>query len=117
MIGCNLPENREIERKLLTNDEVIAVNQTGQLPKQLFKDDKSMVWYSIAPNHKGIYVALLNISDDTHEVSVDLPALGFKGKAKIRDLWKHQNLGMHAGTFAKTVNKHGAALFLVTGTK
>jgi len=115
MIGCNLPENREIERKLLTNDEVLAVNQTGQSPNQLFKDDKSMAWYSIAPNHKGIYVALFNISDDTHDVSVDLSALGFKGKAQIRDLWKHQNLGMHAGTFAKTVNKHGSALFLVSG--
>jgi alpha-galactosidase len=114
MIGCNLPENREIERKLLTNDEVLAVNQTGQSPKQLFKNDRSMVWYSIAPNHKGIYVAMFNISNDTHDVSVDLSALGFKGKTQIRDLWKHQNLGVHEGTFGKTINKHGAALFLVT---
>ena len=73
-----------------------------------------MVWYSIAPNHKGVYVALFNISDDTHDVSVDLSALGFKGKAQIRDLWKHQNQGAQEGTFAKTINKHGAALFLVS---
>lgn len=115
MIGCNLPENREIERKLLTNDEVLAVNQTGQSPKQLFKDDKSMAWYSIAPNHKGVYIALFNISNNTGEVSVDLSALGFKGKAQIRDLWKHQNLGVREGTFAKSINKHGAGLFLVSG--
>ena len=117
MIGCNLPENREIERKLLTNDEVLAVNQTGQSPKQLFRDDKSMIWYSIAPNHKGVYVALFNISDKATEVSIDLSALGFKGKAQIRDLWKHQNLGAHEGTFAKPINKHGAGLFLVSGGK
>jgi len=115
MIGCNLPENREIERKLLTNDEVLAVNQTGQSPKQLFKDDKSMAWYSIAPNHKGVYVALFNISDNAAEVSIDLSTLGFKGKTQIRDLWKHQNLGVREGTFTKTLNKHGAGLFLVSG--
>jgi len=114
MIGCNLPENREIERKLLTNDEVLEVNQHGQSPKQLYKDDKNMIWYSMAPNHKGIYVALFNISDTTQDVSVDLSALGFKGKTQIRDLWKHQNIGAYEGRFTKTINKHGTALFLVT---
>ena len=114
MIGCNLPENREIERKLLTNDEVLEVNQHGQSPKQLYKDDKNMIWYSMAPNHKGIYVALFNISDNTQDVSVDLSALGFKGKTQIRDLWKHQNMGAYEGRFTKTINKHGTALFLVT---
>ena len=34
MLGGNLPENRDFELKLFTNDEVIAANQNGKDPKQ-----------------------------------------------------------------------------------
>jgi alpha-galactosidase len=113
MIGCNLPENREIERKLLTNDEVLAVNQTGKAPKQLFRDNNSMIWYSEAPG-KGAYVAMFNLSDNARNVTIDLESLGIKGKTEIRDLWNHENQKTSGSTFTRALNKHGAALFLVT---
>jgi hypothetical protein len=111
MIGCNLPENREIERKLLTNDEVLAVNQTGQSPKQLYKSDKCMAWYSKIPNSKDIYVAVFNISDNQQTANIDFASLGLKGNVLVRDLWQHQNVGTFNGTYSKSLNKHASAIY------
>jgi hypothetical protein len=84
MLGGNLPENREIETKLFTNDEVLAVNQQGENPKQLYKKDGSMVWVSHMPNSSSMYVGMFNISDNAHNVSVDFASLGLKGTVAVR---------------------------------
>jgi len=114
MIGGNLPENRAIERELFTNDEVLAVNQHGANPRQLFKNGESMGWYSHIPGSKDVYVALFNISDDAKEVAIDFSSVGFKGKVSVRDLWKKQNAGIYKTNYARTINKHGAALLRLT---
>lgn len=110
MLGGNLPENREIEEKLFTNDEVLAVNQHGENPKQLYKKDGSMVWVSNVQNSKDMYVGLFNISDSAHDVSIDFAALGFKGKVVVRDLWQKKDLGTFRKTYKQQINAHGAVL-------
>jgi len=114
MLGGNMPENREIERKIFTNEEVIAVNQKGQNPRQLYKNEESMVWVSDVPNSKEKYVGLFNISGSNHEVSIDLAAIGFATEAKIRDLWKKQNLGTANGKYAVIIPSHGCSLLRVS---
>jgi len=114
MIGGNLPENRAIEQKLFTNDEVLAVNQHGADPRQLYKNEDSMVWYSRIPGSRDIYVGLFNIGENNRDVSIDFAALGLKGKILVRDLWQKQNIGAYQNTFKQTINKHGAALLRLT---
>jgi len=111
MLGGNLPENRELELKLFTNDEVLAANQNGENPRQLYKKDGAMVWYSHVQGSKDLYVALFNIGDDPKPVTVDFASLGLKGKVKVRDLWKKQNLGQFKKGYQQNINAHGAALF------
>jgi alpha-galactosidase len=75
MIGGNMPENRELELKLFTNAEVLAANQQGENPKQLYKKDGAMVWYSHVQGSKDLYVALFNIGGDANKsVAVDFAA-------------------------------------------
>ncbi|MGZ3755987.1 MAG: glycoside hydrolase family 27 protein [Mucilaginibacter sp.] len=114
MIGANLPENRALETKLLTNDEVLAVNQHGVDPRQLYKTNTAMAWYSRVPNSKAVYVALFNLDDKQQEVSVDFSAVGLNGKVAVRDLWKKQNVGSFAGKYQVQVNGHGAVLVKLT---
>ena len=111
MLGGNLPENREQELKLFTNEEVIAVNQTGETPRQLFKTDSSMAWYSHVSGTKNIYLALFNLKNDSSLVSVNLESLGIKGKISIRDLWKKEDLGSFKKGFNSSLEKHSAGLF------
>lgn len=117
MIGGNMPENRAIERALFTNDEVLAVNQHGLQPRQLYKTENAMAWYSHVPNSKEIYVALFNISDKDQDVNVDFSAVGFKGSVSVRNLWKKQNTGNYKGTYTTPINKHGAVLLRLAPAK
>ena len=110
MLGGNLPENREIEIKLFSNDEVLAVNQHGENPRQLYKKEGSMVWISSVQNSKDIYVGLFNISDSAHEVPVDLVSIGFKGKVAIRDLWAKKDIGSFKKIYTQKINAHGSVL-------
>lgn len=114
MIGGNLPENRLIERKLFTNNEVLAVNQHGSQPHQLYKNENSMAWYSHISNSKDIYVALFNIGEKDQDVSIDFSSVGLKGKIRVRDLWKKQDVGIHKEMYSNLINKHGATLLRLT---
>ncbi|WP_295676855.1 glycoside hydrolase family 27 protein [uncultured Mucilaginibacter sp.] len=114
MIGGNLPENRQIERKLFTNPEVLGVDQQGVDPKQLYKKEGSMVWYSHVPKSRDIYVALFNTGDTAQDVIIDFASIGLKGNIKVRNLWGKQNEGAFENTYTKTINRHGAALLRVT---
>ncbi|MDB5127187.1 MAG: hypothetical protein JWQ85_1419 [Mucilaginibacter sp.] len=110
MIGGNLPENRDLELKLFTNAEVLAVNQQGENPKQLYKKDGAMVWYSHIPGNKDVYAALFNIGDNNQKVTVDFAALRLKGNVKVRNLWKKQDVGQFKNGYSQDINLHGAIL-------
>ncbi|MET8769396.1 CBM35 domain-containing protein [Streptomyces sp. NPDC004658] len=99
---------------LLTNREVLAINQGNTPPAApITPSDPQQVWATKNPN--GTYtVALFNLSDQPSAVTADWSALGFTGKAKIRDLWRHENLGLTAGKITKTLPAHGSRLFTVT---
>jgi hypothetical protein len=117
MLGGNLPENRPLEEQLLTNPEVLAVDQQGKNPRQLFKKDRSMAWVSDAPSTgagKAYYVALFNLADAAQVVRVDFASLGLKGKLSVRDLWQRSDVGIFRKGYAERLPAHGAALFLIT---
>ncbi|MDP4150136.1 MAG: alpha-galactosidase [Bacteroidota bacterium] len=114
MLGGNLPDNRERELALFSNPEVLAVDQEGSSPRQLYKDPGAMVWVSKAPDG-ALYVALFNIGDSTHEVAIDLKAIGFRGTVAIRDLWKRADLGTFRHRYAQRIPAHGAVLVKMAG--
>ena len=113
ILGGNLPENRDLENNLITNEEVIAVDQQGENPKQLYKDKGSMIWISHRRNSKDVYVGLFNIADNSHPVSVDFSSLGIKGKVVVRDLWKRNDIGTFKRKYSQTINAHGCALLQI----
>jgi hypothetical protein len=116
MLGGNLPENREIEEKLFSNEEVLRVNQDGANPRQLYKQDGSMIWISDAPGGDK-FVALFNISEGEKNVTLDLALAGVKKKVAIRDLWKQADLGTFAKKYAITIPAHGAVLLKLASSK
>ncbi len=113
MLGGNLPENRDLENNLITNAEVLAVNQNGENPKQLYKNDSSMVWISNVKGSKDLYVGLFNISDKAHNVNVDFSQLVIKRKVTIRDLWKKSDVGTFKRKYGSIINAHGCALLRI----
>ncbi len=113
MLGGNLPENRELDLKLFTNEEVIAANQQGENPKQIFKDSSSMIWVSNVQGSKDMYVGLFNTANNAHEIAIDFAAIGIKGKPVVRDLWQKKDIGPFSKRYKQTVNAHGAVLLRI----
>lgn len=113
-IGGNLPENRDIELKLFTNQEVLDVNQHGEHPKEIFNKDGSVIWMSSIPNSKDVYVGMFNISDSDKNISLNLSLLGIKGKVTVRDLWKHEDVATVSKNYSTMVNAHASLLMKVS---
>ncbi|MFJ9870511.1 alpha-galactosidase D [Streptomyces sp. NPDC101165] len=99
---------------LLTNKEVIAVDQ-GDMPpaRPVTPSDPQQVW--AAKNPDGSHtVALFNLADSPAAVTADWSALGFTGKVAVRDLWNHENLGTYKNKITEALPAHGSRLFTVT---
>ncbi|MFG3019605.1 alpha-galactosidase D [Streptomyces sp. NPDC048254] len=99
---------------LLTNREVIAVDQSDNPPaRPITPSDPQQVW--AAKNADGTYtVALFNLADSPASVTADWTALGFSGKASVRDLWNRENLGSYTSKITEALPAHGSRLFTVT---
>ncbi|MGW0759054.1 alpha-galactosidase D [Streptomyces sp. NPDC002814] len=99
---------------LLTNREVIAINQGNTPPAQpVTASDPQQVWAAKNPN--GTYtVALFNLSDAPAPVTANWSTLGFKGKATVRDVWNKENLGTRTDKITQALPAHGSRLFTVT---
>src|ERR1039457_3804817 len=62
IMGGNMPKNDEFTLELLTNDEVLAVNQNSMNNRQLFSMNNTVAWVADVPGAKDKYVALFNSS-------------------------------------------------------
>jgi hypothetical protein len=98
---------------LLTNDEVIAVDQAGIPAKPVSQNSDQQVWF--APNPDGSEtVALFNLGGTPEPVTANWADLGLSGTASVRDLWSHQNLGDANGDFSAVLPVHGSRLLRIT---
>ena len=98
---------------LLTNDEVIAVDQAGLAAKPVSQSTQQQTWY--ARNKDGSYtVALFNLGDSTATVTANLAQLGINGTAKVHDLWSHKDLAPATGTISASLPTHGSQLLRIT---
>jgi len=51
---------------------------------------------------------------EVSQVKVDFKSIGIKGKAKVRDLWSHNDLGVFKKEFSRELMQHGAGLYRVS---
>lgn len=98
---------------LLTNEEVIAVNQAGRPIHPVSTAGNQQAWY--ANNGDGTYtVALFNLGSSAATVSVNWSDIGLQGAATVRDLWARADLGtFNSGFSAASVPAHGSRLLKV----
>jgi len=94
---------------LLTNREVLAVNQASTDNQPHFVMDGTRVWTARAVNGDA-YLALFNTGKAEREVGFKLAPLGLDS-AEVTDLWTEQALGSHTGSFSATLPSHGAGLY------
>jgi alpha-galactosidase len=106
------PEIKEI----LTNAEVIAVNQDklGREGHRVKKYGDLEVWSkTLADGSRA--VILFNRGESENRVSVSWEDIGYPShlSAKVRDLWAHKDLGSVTSSFAANVPSHGVVMVKV----
>lgn len=113
VLGVDLTNLDSSDLALLTNDEVLAVDQHGHPGHPVDRTSQQQVW--VAPNGDGSYsVALFNLGGSAATVTANWTDAGFSGTAAVRDLWSHTDLGNVTGSFSATLNAHASRLLRVT---
>jgi len=110
-LGSDLTNLDPADKQLLSNDEVIAVDQSGHPATQVLGGD-TQVWEAHAGN--GIYyVAVFNMNAFASPVIVPWKSLGFATALEVRDLWSHADLDDLPQTFSALIPGHGVRLLKV----
>ncbi len=105
------PETRE----MLTNSEVIAVDQDakGVQGHRLWDEGPLEIWAKrLADGSEA--VGLFNRSESELKITFDFKAIGIRGQAKLRDLWLHKDVGVAEDSYTATVPKHGVVMLRVS---
>lgn len=97
--------------RLATNDEVLAVDQSGHPARQLLGGDHP-VWMADLGNGRA-YVAVFNMQAAPATVTLPWRLLGSAGAWRLRDLWTHRELGPSVGQHDVVLPAHGTQLLLV----
>jgi alpha-galactosidase len=111
IMGGDLRHLDEATLALLTNREVLAVNQASTGNQPHFVEDGMRVWTARPEEGEGRYLALFNLRPEEREVGVDLRWLGLPREVRVRDLWSGRDLGTMQGRVAQTLGGHGAGLY------
>jgi hypothetical protein len=115
MVGMNLPDDDAWTDSLLTNDEVLAIDQDalGLGARRVSQRDGFEVWLKeLSDGSKAI--GLFNRGAVAATGKLDWAESGLAGKQKLRDVWGHKELGRFDGSFTSQVAAHGVVLLRVT---
>jgi hypothetical protein len=115
MFGGHLPDNDEFTLELITNDEVLAVNQKASRSRELFTRGDQVAWIAELPGAAAKYLAVFNTGDQAEvEIQVNWSELGLSGECAVRDLWARKDLGVAAGGRTFRVAPHASAFYRIT---
>lgn len=115
IVGGDLTQLDAATLALLTNDEVLAVNQASLHNRQLFRTGDLIAWTADVEGSADKYLGVFNATGGSASVPVTLAAMGFTGACAVHSLWDHTDLGLMTGTFSPTLPSHGSALYRVSG--
>jgi alpha-galactosidase len=116
MAGNDIRSMSSETREILTNAEVIAVDQDafGQQGRRIQKNGEQEIW-SRPLADGGRAVILFNRGSEPAVMSVNWELIGYPGHvaAKVRDLWKHQDLGSFHDRYTGTVGPRSVIMLKI----
>lgn len=117
MIGTNLTRLDPTTRELLTNDEVMAVDQHSTGSREMLNETQKVVWAARGDKSGIAYVALFNTGDNLQAIEYPLQSLGLSSVSfAIRDIWERKDHGT-GDRIQVTLRPHASALFRVSASK
>eukprot|EP01083_Nonionella_stella_P209044 758120_1 len=122
-IGCDLTKQNQTVIDILSNKEVIDVNQDEwglgamQLDGLHSAHNNTEVWWKILKPQideiNACAVLLFNTITTMQQMYFDFWEIGINGNANVRDLWQHKDLGK-MNKFSGNVAGHGVIMLRVS---
>jgi alpha-galactosidase len=126
LIGCDLTKLDPFTLGLLTNDEVIDIDQDplgkaahvvaasfDEHSDPVVQKAQTQVWER--PLEDGsIAVGLFNFGSQPAAMTVGWSQVNLTGSCKVRDLWRQKDLGSFSDSFGGTVPSHGVLLVRIS---
>ena len=115
MYGGDLPSNDDFSLSLMTNEEVLKVNQKAVNSRQLSAKGDQIVWSSDDGESGAKYVAVFNAGDNgAQDVRVTFSAVGAPNTCDLRNLWDGKTITKVEGGYTFHVVPHASALYKLT---
>jgi hypothetical protein len=123
MLGCDLTKLDDATLALITNPEVLAVNQASFGGYEFSRGDGTIVWIAQAEGTHDLYVAMFNTGESIRAVEVGLHDIRAIASApelreskvsayvEVRDLWSRRDLSNESEHVSATLRPHAAALY------
>jgi len=116
LIGCDISNMDDFTLNLLTNDEVLAVDQDvlGKQAQRIGDYDSYQIWMKTLEDGSHA-VGIFNMRDNFQEIAISWDEIGLNkhGDKKIRDLWRQKDLGVFKNSFSTNVAPHGVTLIKI----
>jgi alpha-galactosidase len=113
MIGGNMPDNDEFTTSLITNAEVLRVNQHSTNNREISFNKGISVWTADDKENGLKYMAVFNINDDEQSIILPLEKAGISGEVTIKNLWDKTEQAKTAEGYSLSIPAHGAVLLSV----
>jgi hypothetical protein len=114
IFGGDLPSLDAFTLALISNPEVIAVNQHSLDNRPVLARGGFVAWTGDVPGGKDKYIAVFNLGDTPGALEAAWPEFGLTGESfLVRDLWRREDLGALAQPRFKLL-PHASVLFRVS---
>jgi alpha-galactosidase len=114
IFGGDLPSNDAATTALITNEEVLEVNQHSSGGHQVLERGNIRMWIADAAKPGDRYVAVFNLSGREEDVHLAFSELGISGGiAEVRDLWARKS-GLPSDGIHVALRPHASALYRIT---
>jgi hypothetical protein len=114
LIGCDMSQLDDFTINLLTNDEVLAIDQDalGKGAEKAYDKDQIQVW--IKPLKDGSKaMGIFNLAAKTTNTTINFTELGLGSQLKLRDLWRQKDLGVSKNAYSAVIPGHGVLLLKI----
>jgi len=115
LIGCDMNQLDAFTLNLLTNDEVLAVDQDAATKPVIKAFDKNHVQVWIRELEDGTKaIGIFNLGDSSVNAKLDFAELQLSSRLKLRDLWRQKDLGIFSKTYSTFIETHGVVFLKST---
>lgn len=117
ILGGDLPSNDAATTALITNREVLDVDQHSRGNRQVLQEGDVRAWLAETSQGKARYLAVFNLGDQPRKIHLLWKQVGLgAGSAEVRDLWRHQALGRLKG-LQLALRPHASGLYRLSQTE